>query len=442
MNKFNVSTIEKDFREKISSLIPQYQTSKVAVAFSGGVDSLALLALSEKVFCKELVLPVYVNHKIREESEISKEISLNQENCCKLGLKFYSVELNPNELESLKKEYGTEAAARKLRYNALFAFCEKNECSYVLTAHHKDDQLETVFMKMIKKSPISSLRGISEKKGKLVRPLLEFSKDDLKSYVHSLGLVYSTDSTNSDNKYQRNLVRNVLLPEFKSKYSEAEKKIEEVRELAVSECGDFSWDRDYIELSFFNSLNKAQKYIVLYSMWDRNVGGLLSMKTVERVISRISKTATVESASGGSFCIHHNRLFVISDSALKNSLKTIKKLKNDTEFAGFRCKIYKDQTNLKALHFNVGDLKGDSYLCFPQMGDRIELNGGSKTVLKVLQDMKIPRLLRLITPVVKDDSGVVAIFGSVWGGKDRLALRYRTEKYLERTCVVVTCINK
>lgn len=441
MLKFNASIIEKAFSETVDSLI-QDKNSSVVVAFSGGADSLALLALCTKHFENDKIFPVYVNHKIRSDKELNSEITLNTENCLKLGLKLNIWEISKEKLNKLSKENGLEAAARKLRYEELEKFASVNGCSYILTAHHKDDQLETLYMKASKKSPVSSLRGIAQVKGKIVRPLLDFDKKILEKYLKYNGLKWSIDSTNKNNLYERNKVRNVLLPRFKRHNLNAETFLLDLRKNALFECEDFVWEKNYIEIEYFNSLNEAKKFIVIYSMWDRVVGGLISMNMVNRVIKSCSNKMAMESAAGGTFFVYQGSLFLLSDKETARYSKIREKFVSGAEIADFECNILEDSSNKKALHLDINQLKGDAYLCFPKIGDRISLASGSKTVIKVLQDMKIPRALRFRTPIIVDGDGVVALFGSVWGGKDRLAKRFKTSSYENSPCVIITCKNK
>ena len=114
---------------------------RYVVAFSGGIDSLALIAFMSEEERKRSVA-VYVDHSIRGREELDKEISLNRKNTRKLGIPFYIIKLGDGAVEryALEKDCGTEASARALRYSALERFREENGFDWILTAHHQDDQ--------------------------------------------------------------------------------------------------------------------------------------------------------------------------------------------------------------------------------------------------------------------------------------------------------------
>ena len=191
---------------------------RYVVAFSGGIDSLALIAFMSEEERKRSVA-VYVDHSIRGREELDKEISLNRKNTRKLGIPFYIIKLGDGAVEryALEKDCGTEAAARSLRYSALERFREENGFDWILTAHHQDDQTETLIMRMMSSSPFWSYGGIREIEGHIRRPLLTLEKKEIKKKVRESGLKWSEDSTNSDENYKRNWIRKNILPSINLK---------------------------------------------------------------------------------------------------------------------------------------------------------------------------------------------------------------------------------
>ena len=172
---------------------------RLLLAFSGGDDSLALLSvLSEKARSRSAAL--YVNHGIRPEDELIAEEERNRENARLAGIPLCIARLGRGEVEALaaRKGTGIEAAARELRYRALFSYMEEHGYQHILTAHHLDDQAETVAMRMLSSSPFYAWGGIRREDGVLFRPFLSFRKDEILSYLDARGLVPSVDSTNAD----------------------------------------------------------------------------------------------------------------------------------------------------------------------------------------------------------------------------------------------------
>ena len=452
MQNFNPSTIEKDFSENLKALTGT-ANPRILAAFSGGCDSLALIALLSKTISKSDIVAVYVNHRLRPEEELEKEVQLNRGNCKKLGLELVVSDLGKDAVYSLAKQRGNglEEAARILRYKALEELAEKHNCPYIATAHHLDDQLETVYMRMLRKSPVTSLRGISEKKKTgsltLIRPLLKYPKKQLESYLKSMSFEWSEDSTNTDNSIERNRIRNIELPRFAKENPDYVEKILKIRENAVSECSvaDFQ-ETDRVKISSLKALNKAGRMVVLFGMWEHVMGTLLPQTLIERVnevLDSYSGQEETVSANGAVFSFSKNTLFLTS-------------IKDDYLFECFSQNLEKDTTSFnlplnlrmsteetgdsKTLRIRFFDFKGKVVVRFPREGDRITMAGGTKRLSRVLQDMKIPPALRKRVPVVEDENGLCAVFGRIYGGSDRLAARFRLEDKQRDTATYYTCL--
>jgi tRNA(Ile)-lysidine synthase len=126
-----------------------------------------------------------------------------------------------------KNKCGIQEAARVLRYNWFNELVEDREtpCDYVLTAHHGDDNIETLLMNFLRGTGISGLHGILPKQGKLLRPMLFARKQDILGYARRKGLEYVEDSSNLSDKYTRNFVRHSLIPVLKEVYSNVEENL-------------------------------------------------------------------------------------------------------------------------------------------------------------------------------------------------------------------------
>ncbi len=197
-------------------LVPE---GKIAVAFSGGSDSLALLW---RLHTHASVTALYVNHHIRPEAELEKELELNATNCRRLGVPLIVLDVDPKELKELKGRMGMEGAARTLRYRLLFAWCREHHACLVV-AHTKDDQRENVLFRMLLGASAGHLAIAGERvvEGvRLVRPLLDSTHEELRSDLQNQQLVWSEDSTNTDQEIARNYLRHVMLPALVESYPE------------------------------------------------------------------------------------------------------------------------------------------------------------------------------------------------------------------------------
>ena len=122
-----------------------------------------------------------------------------------------------NLLKNLQNE------ARESRYQFFNALVEENKLDYILTAHHQNDNHETFFFNALKGNGIGSLKGIPERNGIILRPLLQFTKTQLLMHVQENKIKYGTDSSNLTSKYERNFIRNEVFQRLKIKFPKFEK---------------------------------------------------------------------------------------------------------------------------------------------------------------------------------------------------------------------------
>ena len=186
-------------------LIPQKEKT-IFLAISGGVDSVVLLDLLSNLSTKIHLL--HVNYHLRgEESEQDEQL-------VRQLAKRYSCELTVLDFDMnahLKEQGGNlQDEARKIRYN-FFADYVKSH-SILMTAHHFDDQMETFFMHLSRKSGIAGMSCMAEKNDQHWRPLLAFRKAELSAYAKEHQLAFREDKSNQENKYLRNRWRNEWIP--------------------------------------------------------------------------------------------------------------------------------------------------------------------------------------------------------------------------------------
>ena len=180
----------------------KYKQSKVAVGVSGGVDSVCLLYWLHNI--KMDVVCLHVNHRLRPETDTETEYVKSV--CEKLNIPVHIFYWNDNKPES-----GLEAAARQARYKMMTDFCHENGIEYLLTAHQSDDQIETFLMNLSRGSGLFGLSGMmaeSERDGiKILRPLLNVPRSEIKQYCEDNNIKYFVDSMNTDEHYTRVKIR-------------------------------------------------------------------------------------------------------------------------------------------------------------------------------------------------------------------------------------------
>ncbi len=189
---------------------------RVLVAASGGCDSTALLAACAAVAPSTGIeaVAVWVDHAIRPEAEIDAERRALGSTCAAIGVRLLEKRLGRGAVSALAAagSCGVEAAARSLRRAALAEAARAEGASLVLLGHTRDDQAETVLMRLFSGSGSGGLRGMRSRNGLWGRPLLSLPKSALAAYLEERGLIWSEDSTNAELDYARNRARHVLIP--------------------------------------------------------------------------------------------------------------------------------------------------------------------------------------------------------------------------------------
>lgn len=181
---------------------------RILLAVSGGIDSIAMVHLMHKAGVDFGI--AHCNFKLRGEAS-EGDFKFVQELCESLNVTFHGISFETEKI-ALKTGKSIQITARDLRYEWLEKIRRSDHYNFIATAHHHDDNVETVFLNMIKGCGIKGLLGIPQINGKIIRPLLFASKKQIVDYVQSNNLSYRIDESNFSDKYQRNLLRNKIIP--------------------------------------------------------------------------------------------------------------------------------------------------------------------------------------------------------------------------------------
>ena len=187
------------------------EEDKLIIAISGGADSVALALLLNE--CNFSVIFAHCNFNLRgEESNLDE--SFIKKFADKLKIECF---IKSFETEKFAKEnkISIQMAARELRYSWLEKIRIKTNSKYIAVAHHKDDDIETFFINLIRGSGIRGFLGMKEKRNNIIRPLLNFERHEIESYLESKNQEFRIDSSNTDTKYLRNKIRKYLVPFIK-----------------------------------------------------------------------------------------------------------------------------------------------------------------------------------------------------------------------------------
>jgi tRNA(Ile)-lysidine synthase len=219
--------------------------SHLLLALSGGPDSTALLFLLGRYLrsVPGRLTAAYFNHGLQPEAEQKTEVKVLRANCDTLEIPLIAEGLEPGDLARAPeaKERGLEAAAREVRYAFLYRTAERIGATHLLTAHHREDQLETILMRLLTGSGLPALRGIdsgrdtvlpSGRSLRILRPFLGYGEgadgapggggfgkgvrpDELRAFLRAEGVRWHTDRSNRSERFLRNRIRQRLVPLLK-----------------------------------------------------------------------------------------------------------------------------------------------------------------------------------------------------------------------------------
>jgi tRNA(Ile)-lysidine synthase len=176
------------------------QESRLGLCVSGGPDSLALLLLAQAAGLSIKVATV--DHQLRPTS--GAEAAIVGGVCAEMGIEHATL-----RLETIP-EGNISDWARTQRYRILKSWAQENQLDLLVTAHHADDQLETILMRLNRGSGVAGLAGVRSQQGQVIRPLLGWRKSELETIVAASGLVPSIDASNTDARYDRARLRRHL----------------------------------------------------------------------------------------------------------------------------------------------------------------------------------------------------------------------------------------
>ncbi|MGH9566515.1 MAG: tRNA lysidine(34) synthetase TilS, partial [Candidatus Angelobacter sp.] len=221
---------------------------RVAVAVSGGADSVALLRLLLELSSELgiVLLAAHFHHGIRGE-EADADQQFVSDLCGRFGLELYS---GSGDAPAYAREcrVSLETAARDLRHHWFAGLIRENKAEKIATAHTLDDQAETVLMRVIRGPGARGLGGIASfhAEKRLVRPLLKVTRREVEQYLNRLGQTWREDLSNLDLKHMRNRIRKQLLPLLEQFNPSIRQTLAELAEIAQGEADYWDHERDAI----------------------------------------------------------------------------------------------------------------------------------------------------------------------------------------------------
>ena len=402
---------------------------KVIVACSGGPDSMFLLHVLKEYGLD--VVCVHVNHNLRPESK--EEYEYVEEYCKNNNIVFEGTELH--DLPSVN----TELKAREKRYEFFKTLIDKYNAKYLFTAHHGDDLIETILLRIVRGSTLNGYAGfniITDKKDyKIVRPLVYLTKDDIIKYLEDNNIKYYIDQTNLSDEHLRNRYRKYVLPILKEedknvhlkflKYHKEAQSYYDYINTKVYEYMDDMFVNNILDLNKFNCLDefikdKLLKEIIriyypddLYLINDNHINEILKVINSDKPNIELILPSSVSNI----------RVRKEYDKLLFNDIGI---LKNDYEYelidevstpVGIIKLIDDDKkdTSNNIIRLNSKDIKLPLIVRNRRDGDRIHVKNmnGSKKVADIFIDNKLRKTSRDMYPIVVDSNNVVVFIPGI-----------------------------
>ncbi len=423
---------------KNSSLIEK--DDRILVAFSGGKDSLCLLFLLSS-FAEKLGIEVgacHIHHGIRGK-EADGDLEFCKNFCAELKIPFYEKQIDTPAF-CQKEKIGLEEGARILRYKALEEIALSENFTKIATAHTASDQAETVLFRVIRGSGPLGRSGIPEKRGKIIRPLLPFFSEEILDFLKTERLSFKIDSTNNDNLFSRNRIRNKILPEM-------EKVNPGVKEALIRQ-GTLSLWQDQLVKALCDRWEKAENvfaesgkvplaalkplyekcegYPLLYEVFSRMarkakiVIDFERFTSIIRLLNHPNEGKIIEISHGFCFTIEKENIVFFKNDPEPCCIQYQIKLHKGDNFLPApdalltlsdkrRGEVENINKKLLIIHAASDKIEGDLFARPMQSGDTIPIGNMTRTVKKLLQEAGVSAKMRPYVPLICDNKGIVWI---------------------------------
>lgn len=377
------------------------EDENIGVAVSGGVDSMVLLDKIRRSGCFKQLYVLHVNHQLRDVSREEQEMI--QRYCTSYGIELIVYTI-PKGTFDLSKSI--QHKARKLRYDFFESVAKEKDLSWVLTAHHKDDQMETIFFRLLSNRFTFQPPGMQMiVKGAVTygKPLLNYSKSELYQYAERERVPFMEDESNEEIKYTRNYIRNEII----AKLDEAKLSKENLLHVAhyidtaqslVRQCA-----MKYSEGIKINSIDRTQlknenhlvQQYVIQSLLSDFLEESISVREVDEIIRVMKTDATHASYSFGEYT-----LYMAYDHI------TVRKQEEKNSFLRISLP---GKYKFNEYIIQVNYLKSDIIVRNRQEGDVLSTDGHHQKVSRIMKDLKVPIYERDTIPLIVYEGIIIAI---------------------------------
>lgn len=400
---------------------------RVLCAVSGGADSMCLLHMLS-VSAKERGIEVcaaHYEHGLRGEESL-RDCAFVEAWCRENDIELV-VAHGDVRAYAEQNGLGTEEAARRLRYDFLARAAGKLRCDRIATAHNADDNAETVLFNLCRGSGTVGLGGIPPVRGNVIRPLLHTTREEIERYLQEHGIPHVEDSTNASDEYSRNLLRHRVMPILRElnpgcteaifRASELLREDEDCLSAMAEAFIEKNFDGESVPQRALACLPQAVAARVVRRLCPES----LSYEHVRSVLSLLtgSERALV-SVPGLTVRREQGRIsFAEEKTVVITPREIIPGSVTDFPEAGFSIKaeyaVCSEEINnkFKSYCFKCESICGSIVCTGRRPGDSIAPmgRGCTKTLKSLFTEAKMTRQQRDSTPVLRDDKGVIAVFG-------------------------------
>lgn len=277
---------------------------RIGIALSGGPDSMALLHCFNNFKDRGHfdICAVHLEHGIRGENS-KADARFVSEQCAELKVPLYSESADVPTIARTRK-ISVESAGRQIREKLFKRIVKEGKADYIATAHHADDNAESVLMHILRGSGLNGLTGIKARRGFLIRPFLAVKKAEILKYISERNILFREDESNKYNDYRRNYVRNVLMNSAKSVFGDVTDSlnrlskfanedndfIEKEADKALYECVEISGNRAVIDIEKLTAYHKAvASRVIIRALYELGIENDLEASHIDAVMN-LAKT--------------------------------------------------------------------------------------------------------------------------------------------------------
>lgn len=420
----------KEVENFLISNIDNIENKTLAVAYSGGIDSQVMLNIAYRLKQKlsfNLII-IHVNYNLRGEDSLNDEL-FARNMADKYNIKIYVKVIKPNSYEGKN----IQLEARNDRYNFFEELYQKKIYDHLLIAHNKDDLAETIIYRISKGAGVNVYKSLREKKGYILRPILNFYRKDIEDYAAINDIKYREDYSNKKNYYARNKIRNLIIPMLESINSKAKENIIQFAKRSYEETAilrkkinrlykeNISHNNKYFNIDNIKKINTLfiKKIIIKY----------LAENNIEITEKRVLEILKIIKSNKPNIKLRLDNIYLLK----KYNLLCIEDKKTDNIYNNYYIKIEKEGIYnfldkrveiKKVLNKNI-NYKEKLYIKnnFPIIlrnkkdGDYINTypNGDKKYLRKIFIDLKIDLEERKNIPIIEYNDKIIALFLNPYG---------------------------